>query len=86
MKIELEYNGGMTFDKSYHRKYTHTPTGIEKEVFTKRKKGFPVDGSQEITWYHPKDKKTHSTFQDALQNAVDLMLVPLNKAAPFLNT
>ena len=85
MNIELKYDGGMTFDKSYHRKYTHVPTGIGKEIFTKRNnRGIPVSGSQEVTWYHPKDKNTHDNFQAALQSAVNLRLVPFDKAAPFL--
>lgn len=86
MKIELEYNGGQVTKNSYHRKHTHAPTGIERELFTKRRNDRPVEGSQETTWYHPKDKKSHGTFQDALRSAVDLGLVPAEKAVPFLDT
>jgi len=82
MKIEYEYQSGMQTDSSYHRKYIHQPTGIEKEIFTKRKNGRPF-GNGEVSFYHKDDKEIHESFLEALQNAVLLGLVTKEQATPF---
>ena len=63
--ILLKYISGMVYETEYARMYEHEETGIRCETHTERDEFGMATDKVETLWYHPSDKNTHSSFDEA---------------------
>ena len=79
MEPQWEYVQALITDNQYHRVYRDDKLGVQMEVTTKRRNGFPVGKTRRRLFYIDGDKKEYRS-EEALIAAIRAMQSEENSA------